>query len=317
MDDVRLTKGIASVVAAWAAMAARGEMSEQTLGRFSQLLERFGKFAAARGASDLSDVTPTVASMFIDAHGHTRHGHVAPAALATRHLRRSVLRMLYSTARDLALADGDPTQHLNLPTRVTGDTRPLNEAEAVALRLAAEFTDRPSRHAAAAALALAGGFSGEIGHTGPQHLDLPSRRVWVHGSSKTRPRWCHLDDWAIRVLTARSKHVTATAAPGQDPLTLRLAVSSRNGSDEQIQARVCVALRDLLKAIGLGADTAVRPASVTAYAGWETFSVTRRIEAVARHLGMTSLDSAADLIGYDWRAVPGHTDPAEESRRAG
>jgi hypothetical protein len=47
---------------------------------------------------------------------------------------------------------------------VTSRTRPLNEAEAVELRLAAETTDRPTRHAAAAALALAGGFSGEIGH---------------------------------------------------------------------------------------------------------------------------------------------------------
>jgi hypothetical protein len=83
-------------------------------------------------------------------------------------------------------------------------------------------------------------------------------------------------------------------------------VSSRNGTDEQIQARVCVALRDLINRIGLGADPAVRPASITAYAGWETFTRTRRIEAAALHLGMASLDSTAALIGHDWQHT---TDP--------
>ncbi|MET9070592.1 hypothetical protein [Streptomyces sp. NPDC004232] len=299
--EITLTATVSQILTAWQALVDHGEMSEQTLSRFSQLLRRFEAFAAVRGASALADLDEPLAAQFVDAHGRTRHGHIAPASLSTRHLRRSVLRMCFTTARRLGLSDTDPTRDIDLPARTAGETRPLDEAETVELRMAAEFTDRPTRHAAAAALALAGGFSGEIGHIAPADLDLAAARVWMHGSAKTRPRWCPLDAWGIQVLAARSHHVQNTAPPNQDVHRQRLVVSSRNGTDEQIQARVCVALRDLIKRIGLGTDPAVRPASITAYAGWETFTRTRRIEAAARHLGMASLDSTAALIGHDWQ----------------
>jgi len=299
--EVALTAMVSQVLTAWQDLVARGEMSEQTFSRFGQLLHRFEAFATVRGAPLLTDLDAALAAQFVDAHGRTRHGHIAPASLSTRHLRRSVLRMCFTTARRLGLTGTDPTRDIDLPARTVGETRPLDEAETIELRLAAEFTDRPTRHAAAAALALAGGFSGEIGHITPADLDLTAARVWMHGSARTRPRWCPLDAWGIQVLAARTHHVRAAAALGQDVGRLRLAVSSRNGTDEQIQARVCVALRDLINRIGLGADPAVRPASVTAYAGWETFTRTGRIEAAAHHLGMASLDSAAALIGHDWQ----------------
>ncbi|MFJ7629811.1 hypothetical protein ACIQZN_25270 [Streptomyces sp. NPDC097595] len=303
--DPTLADTVSEVLADWQDLVARGEMSEQTLSRFGQLLHRFEAFAVVRGTQLLGDLDTALAAQFIDAHGRTRHGKVAPASLPTRHLRRSVLRMCFTTARRLGLTDTDPTRDIDLPPRTTGETRPLDEAEAVELRRAAEFTHHATRHAAAAALALAGGFSGEIGHITPADLDLQTARVWLHGSTKTQPRWCPLDTWATHVLTARAHHIQATAPPGHDPLHLPLTVSSRNGTPEQIQARVCVALRDLINRIGLGADTAVRPASITAYAGRETLTRTRHIEAAARRLGMTSLDSTAALIGHNWRA---HTD---------
>ncbi len=306
-DKVPLAAAITAVLAAWQTLVARGEMSPQTLSRFGQLLRRFEAFAAVRGAPLLADVDVTLAAQFIDAHGRTRHRHVAPASLSTRHLRRSVLRMCFATARRLTLTDTDPTRDIDLPARLCGATRPLDEAEAVELRRAAEFTDRPTRHAAAAALALAGGFSGEIGHIRPHNLDLAAARVWMHGSAKTRPRWCPLDAWGTQVLSARAQHVRTTAPPERSSQQLQLVVSARNGTDEQIQARVCVALRDLLKRIGLGADPAVRPASITAYAGWETFTTTGRIEAAALHLGMASLDSTAALIGHQWQTQANHT----------
>ncbi|NJP99850.1 integrase [Streptomyces zingiberis] len=297
--EIALSAAITRVLAAWRELVARGEMSEQTLSRFGQLLHRFAAFAAVRGARMLTEVDTVVAAQFIDAHGRTRHGRVAPASLSTRHLRRSVLRMCFATARRLALTNADPTRDIELPPRVCGATRPLEEAEAIEPRRAAQFAVRPTRHAAAAALALAGAFSGEIGHIGVHDLDLPAARVWVHGSAKTQPRWCSLDAYGARVLAARAHHLRTTAQPEH---RLRLAVSARGGTDEQVQARACVALRDLLKRIGLGADPAVRPASITAYAGWATYVRTGRIEAAALHLGMTSLDSTAALIGHQWLA---------------
>lgn len=308
--EVALADGLARVLDAWEELVARGEMSKQTFSRFSQLLGRFEYFATAHGALAFGAVGETVAAAFIDAHGRTRHGRIAPAALATRYLRRSVLRMCFTTARELHLTDTDPTWSIDLPPRVKSGTRPLNDDEAITLRRAAEFVERPTRHAAAAALALAGGFSGEIGHIRPADLDLTGHRVWMHGSTKTTPRWCPLDTWGMHVLTVRTQHLWDTAAAGQTPL----AVSDRAGSDEQVQARVCVALRDLLKRIGLGADQSVRPASVTAYAGWETFTRTGRIEAAARHLGMASLDSTAALIGHHWQTPTAEREAGRHAR---
>ncbi|MER5729673.1 hypothetical protein ABT084_15255 [Streptomyces sp. NPDC002138] len=301
---------LARVLDAWQDLVAQGEMSEQTFGRFSQLLNRFEHYATAHGVLEFRAVGESLAAAFIDAHGRTRHGHVAPATAATRHLRRSVLRMCFTTARELQLIETDPTWHIDLPPRVKGSTRPLNDDETVALRRAAEFVERPTRHAAAAALALAGGFSGEIGHIRPADIDLGGHRVWMHGSTKTLPRWCPLDTWGLRVLGARNRYLERATAYGQTPF----AVSGRAGSDEQVQARVCVALRDLLKRIGLAADQAVRPASITAYAGWATFTRTGRIEAAARHLGMASLDSTAALIGHHWQTPTAEREAGRHAR---
>lgn len=303
MDDLPFASAVEQVLRAWAHMAEHGEMSVQTLDKFGLLLNRFRRYATARGARQVGDITPLLASGFIDAQGRTRHGRVSEAALATRHLRRSVLRICFRTARELAICVSDPTQDLNLPRRVRSGVRPLSEDEAVAVRHAAEFVERPTRHAAVAALALSGGHSGEIGHSVLADLDPERRRVWMHGSSKTAARWCPLDHWELRVLQTRGDLVRAQAPACEDPGGLKLAVSSRAGSDEQLQARVCVALTDLLHRIGLAADPAVRPASATAYAGWALFSRTGRIEDAALLLGLGSLDRTAAIIGHDWATV--------------
>lgn len=304
MGDTPLAHAVDQVLIEWKLLTETGEMSAQTVAKFGLLLHRFRRYAATQDASTLTAVSPTIALLFINAHGRNRRGRIAPAGIATRHLRRSVLRMFFRTARGLGLTTDDPTRDIALPPRTPTGTRPLSDDEVVALRFAAEFVDRPTRHAATAALALAGGFSGEIGHISVADLDLKRHRVWVHGSHKTHARWCTLDRWGERVLTARAGLVTQpqrfATTTGLSPYPYKLAVSSIPGRDEQLQARVCVALTDLLRRIGLSADPNVRPASVTAYAGAETYARTGRIEAAAMHLGMCSLDSTAALIGHAW-----------------
>ncbi|MFI8932527.1 hypothetical protein ACIG3E_33305 [Streptomyces sp. NPDC053474] len=115
--DITLSAALTSVLDAWQELVARGAMSEQTLSRFGQLLRRFEAFATVRGVRLLTGVDATVAAQFIDAHGRTRHGRIAPASLSTRHLRRSVLRMCFGTARRLALTDTDPTRDIDLSRR--------------------------------------------------------------------------------------------------------------------------------------------------------------------------------------------------------
>ncbi|MEU3283016.1 hypothetical protein [Streptomyces antibioticus] len=304
-SDLSLTHATDLVIDAWREMAARDEMSEQTFDKFGLLFKRFGRFAAVRGALLICDVGSGITEDFVNAKGRSRHGHVSDSAVATRLLRRSVVRTAFRTLRELGLSDQDPTRDIVLPARTHEGVRPLSEDEVVLLRHHAAYVRRPTRHAAAAALALAGGHSGEIGHAVVADLDLPHSRVWMHGARKYEPRWCRLDAWGRHVLAERAHHVTARHP---DTSTARLAVSCAPAPDSALQARTCVALRDLLRKIGLDGEADVTPASVTTRAAVEAFELTGRIEESARRLGLRSLDRAAAIVGYDWRNDPAYTD---------
>ncbi|MEL5959470.1 hypothetical protein AADR41_32755 [Streptomyces sp. CLV115] len=281
-------------------------MTGQTLDKFTLLLNgRFARYARLNGAVLLEDVTAGLVEDFVTARGRSRHGHVSDAAVATMYLRRSVLRSAYRGLRELGLSDQDPARDIVLPPRTDGEVRPLSEGEVVDLRHQASFVARPSRHGAAAALALSGGHSGEIGHIRVRDLDAQGRRVWMHGSTKTDPRWCLLDDWALVTLQGRAEFVTARQVHAPSAPWARLAVSDHDAPDCNLQARACVALRDLLVRIGLGGEADVKPSSVTAWAGVEVFERTGRIEQAARRLGLRSLDRAATVIGHTWRPAPG------------
>ncbi|WNM35777.1 hypothetical protein RKE30_38180 [Streptomyces sp. Li-HN-5-11] len=310
--DVTLAHAVERAITVWTAMTSQGQMSPQTSRSFGQLLERYQYYAHARGILLIEDVTADFAEDFVFAQGRTRHGRIGESATATQHQRRAVLRSFYRTLRELGLTDADPTRDIRLPERTRTLIRPLDEDEAIALRHAAEYVTRPSRHAAAAALALSGGHTGEIGHIRVRDLDPDAAAVWMHGSTRTDPRWCPLDAWALRVLQGRAAFVSRQQRSPEAAADARLAVSSAPAPDEQLQARACVALSDLIRRIGLGADPRVKPASLTAYAAVRIFDSTGKVEDVARGLGLRSLDRAADLVGYDWA----HRAPEGQAARA-
>ena len=62
------------------------------------------------------------------------------------------------------------------------------------------------------------------------------------------------------------------------------------------------ALRETLVRAGLSGEPDVGPGSLAAWAGRRVMRETGRIEAVAVALGVRSLDRAALIIGWDWRA---------------
>jgi site-specific recombinase XerD len=205
MADVALAHAIERTVSFWTDMTSRGQMSPRTSRSFGQLLQRYQRYAQARGALALSAATADLAEDFVFARGRTRHGRIGDSATATLHQRRAVLRSFYRVLRELGLSDADPTRDIVLPERTRTPIRPLDEDECIALRHTAEYVDRPSRHAAAAALALSGGHTGEIGHITIRDLDRTDQAVWMHGSTRTDPRWCPLEPWALRVLISRAE----------------------------------------------------------------------------------------------------------------
>ncbi|WP_141698421.1 hypothetical protein [Streptomyces lushanensis] len=174
-SEPSLVHAIDQVLNAWEDMVARDEMSEQTYDKFSLLLKRYTRYATLQGVLVLPEAGPGITEDFVNAQGRSRHGRVSKAAFATRSLRRSVVRAAFRTLRELGLSDQDPTRDIDLPTRTYEGVRALTEDEAVLLRHHAAFVTRPTRHAAAAALALAGGHNGEIGHSSPTWTSVVPR----------------------------------------------------------------------------------------------------------------------------------------------
>lgn len=80
-------------------------------------------------------------------------------------------------------------------------------------------------------------------------LDFAQAKIWVHGSNKTRSRWCPPDAWQTSALRERVDYLRSRR-PGKGDDDLPLATSDL-GIDARLQAHVCVALNDVMTGRGL------------------------------------------------------------------
>jgi integrase/recombinase XerC len=270
-------------------VTADGLLSPQTSARMLDLHQRFAQFgASAFGIEKLEAVEPTFVAAFVRAKGRN---HRTPS-VATMHLRRSAVRLLFRTARSLSLVTTDPTLDLELPPRSGVAGRPLSDDEVVVCRTASLLSLTNTRLSATWALAEATARTAELPRLSVADLDLDQGRVWIHGSSRTEPRWGALTEWGVRQL---ERHL-------RDHPASRLVYGGA-GSAESRQASSCQAIGETLRRAGLGSEPDVRPVSVAAWAGARVLAETGRIEDVARTLGVRSLDRAARIIGYDWHGA--------------
>ncbi len=270
-----------------AAIEASSMLADQTRPRFVATADRLFRFCRlGHGLESLEEVTPEVARAFVAAPLEDRDPSVA-----TMHLRRAVVRFVFREARALGLADHDPCVDLSLPPRSRLAARPLTDDEIVVCRSYSLTSLTNTRTPAAWALAEATARTAEIPHLRVRDLDLDHRRVWLHGSTRTLDRWAPLTHWGQVQLQRR-----ASALDGPDsPL-----VYTANGSAQSGQAASCIAVTDTLVRAGLGGEPDVRPVSVAAWAGRALLDETGQIDAVARLLGVRSLDRAARIVAWDW-----------------
>ncbi|MFT4087900.1 MAG: hypothetical protein QM658_12275 [Gordonia sp. (in: high G+C Gram-positive bacteria)] len=136
MGDESLAALVDVVSGAW----RRGVMSEQTVEKFSDLADRFVRFAAAHEVIAAADVDPKLCEEFVRAPGRSRTGEPAEPALATMRNRRATLRVLFRTARLHGIGLPDPTTDVGLPLRGgRGAVRTLTGSE---VELVYFFADR-------------------------------------------------------------------------------------------------------------------------------------------------------------------------------
>jgi integrase/recombinase XerC len=271
-------------------LAATGAVTPLSLERFVALWSRFDGFALkSHGATLVADVDVTVVTAFVQAR--TSRGH-RPSP-ATSHLRRTALRLLFRVLRSLRLAKTDPTLDLALPSRTSTRARPLTDEEVELCRWASLGTVVATRLPAVWALAESGAAAVEIGSVGIADLDLAAGAVWLGGSPKTRARRAPLTEWGAVQLRRRVRDLGPSDA--SQPV-----VYDGHGSPHSQRTTSAEGVRSVLERAGLTGDPDVRPRSVTAWVGRRVLAETGQIDAVARRLGLRSLDLAADLIDFDW-----------------
>jgi site-specific recombinase XerC len=276
-----------------------GRLSAQSEPRVLGLFERFCVFVGrAFGVTSLGEVSLEHVDAFV--RSSTVGTGRAPSA-ATMQLRRSALRLLFRTARELGLLEGDPTVDLTLPSRTRESTRPLTDEEVDQCRRVCLHDLSSTRLSVAWSLGEATARTSEIPHVAVADTDLMGARVWIHGSSKTEPRWGQLTDWGA---TQVARHLRSLG--NVDVATTVAYAGSGNG--ESRRSFSCQAIRETLQRAGLTGDRQVRPASLTGWAGVQVMRETGHIEAVAVALGVRSLDAAARTIAWDWTQPTGNDD---------
>ena len=256
--------------------------------RYVEQWERFELFASRShfAVATVGAVDRPLVEAFVNA----RLPSGSPPTPSTTRVRLSALRCLFRSLRDLGVLDGDPTTDIRLLSRAASQARPLTDVEVDRCRWASTATLVASRYPIIWALAEAGASTGEIGSVRRSDLDLGQGDVEVSGGRKESPRLVRLTAWGQE----------AVAAAAEDREGEWLAVDRDSDYDVR-RASVTAALREILRRGGC-ADTDVEPRSVTAWAGQRIFAETEgRVEAVARALGLASLDDTAALIGFDWR----------------
>jgi integrase/recombinase XerC len=269
----------------------RGKLSVESEPRVLGLFDRFGRFVVRGfGIVSLREVTSAQVEAFVRAS--TRTGRVP--SIATMRLRRSALRLLFRTARELGLLDGDPTLDLVLPSRTRKAARPLTDQEVDGCRRVCLHDLTSTRLSVAWAFGEGTARTAEIPRITLADVDLPNGQVWIRGSAKTEPRWGALTEWGV-VQVAR--HIRSLARNVSSDTTVAYAGS---GNVESRRSFSCQAIRETLERAGLTEEPSVRPASLTGWAGVQVMRETGRIEAVALALGVRSLDAAARMIRWDW-----------------
>ncbi|WP_237531938.1 hypothetical protein [Streptomyces sp. SID8352] len=246
-------------------------MAIERVDLYIQISERFDVFADAQGIHRMDDVTGQLTDSFMGAPGRDRHDNIILVPKdSTRRQRRSALASLFAHARALGMTQAVP--------------------------LHSERGMPATRHAALLALLLSGLGSAETAQATPSDLDLALATVTTEGNSRTTPRTYPLSPWAVRALRLRTDYL-AEHRPGQ-----RRLVTSDSSTPYAAQANVGAGFNDIARLSGL-ATTArrVEPRDITRYVARQVLLQTGQISEVARRLGLSSLDNAADLAGLAWK----------------
>lgn len=258
---------------------------------YDDLVAWLTRLCADDDLSGLADITPEHALAFI---ASPRRDGGTPSA-STMNSRRSHLRALFRQARARGLLAGDPTLDITLPSRTSDavPTRPLTDTEKDTLVSASRRFGSSSREATAVALALCGLTAAEIAAVGVDDVQAfggAPTAILLPGCTTRAGRLILLDPWAQTCVQGRVLELVADGRPGAG---LVAGAAAGTGKPESVD----VAIRQVIRAAGLGDRPGVRPSSLPGWAGRQVYDQTGNLDTAADLLGTRSRHATAKAIG--------------------
>ena len=290
------------VMGEWERQAASGQISEGTVDTHSNHLRRLVKFAQAQGAELVCDLSTNV----LLAWTTTANAYTGlPVPDTTRYARKAVASAFFHTCFRLGITDQNPAQAL--PSRKSREryVHPFAPDDIDRAKDQAASAHKETKGPAALALVLLGCSSGEVGAVRCSDSYLAEMLVDAHGGGdRYARRWLPIDDpWCFDQLAARLR---ALADKYPDDWCDRfVAYDPQPGKPDDPRRRAAatsMTVGKIIERAGLKVNGVTRVASITEYVARRVFLETGRVEAVAARLGLSKLDDAAHLCGYDWQA---------------
>lgn len=304
---------VVEVFTDWERQVIDGDIAGDTVAYYRGGVSDLAGFATHHAVIAVGEMTPN----FLLAWCRSPvRGGVGPS-INTMYWRRSIAKAFFETCGLLGITDANPARLVVLPARPGRLVSACSDEQVALLKNAARVRINETRTPAMLALQMSGVTPTEQASLTVNDVDLPQRRVWVHdGGYRSTERWVPLFDvWCAQAVSA---HVAALRESFGDTCGdesfLRRPKDRERTSVIQPGA-VSMALTSLLRRAGVYQPGMIRVESIREWVALKVWEQTDSVEAVAVRLGMSSLDAAAHIIGYDWRSADPTTDVPPSHRR--
>jgi integrase len=274
-----------------AGLEASSNLASASADRLFGLMRRFATFTQNAYAILLAS---GIRAEHVQAFVEARTASGGTPSVATMHLRRSAVRLLFREATGRGAISADVTSEIVLPPRSYLPFRALTDDEIALGRSFSRGSLSTTRDPAAWALSEAGARSSELPYIRVCDVDLDAERVFIVGGAKTSARWGDLTTWGLIQVRRRLEILQGS---GHEAALVCADATNRT----RARANAYEAVRASLVRAGLGDEPGVRPNSIVAWRGALAHRAGASIAEIAHMLGFRSLDATAAFIGWEWR----------------
>lgn len=283
----------------WDRQVAAGTIDGENLKTYTAELRTLAGLMRTRALSHVSDVDCDFILYWATSPNFITG---APASENTAFHRRSAARSFFETAHCLGVTNINPAKSVDLPNRSGRYVHAFTTDQMRQLKLNARVRLEDLRPACALGLVMSGATTQESGFITVDDIDETNEMFWSHsGGYRWRPRWLPFtDNWCRDAVMSRVNELRELHGANAgtkwlifEPLTPEFSHQAQAMTGNRVITKLLVTARVHRKGVN-------RAESIREWLAAEVFAETGSLGEVAARLGMSSLDAAAHIVGYDW-----------------